>query len=59
MILKSIYWSSYEEGSMLPNSVIVLMEAVDIALDNEEKPIEDWASVYKFVGDISITGKES
>jgi len=44
---------------MLPYSVIVLMEAVDIALDNEDKPIEDWASVYKFVGDISITGKES
>jgi hypothetical protein len=59
MILKSIYWTSYEEGSMLPNSVIVLMEIVDTALDYEDKPIEDWTYVYKAVGDISITGKES
>lgn len=41
---------------MLPDSVILLMETVDIALDNEDKPIEDWASVYKFVGDITIIG---
>ena len=35
-ILKSCYWEFFEEGQCMPESVLVLMESVDRAMDNED-----------------------
>lgn len=41
-ILKSLYWEFFEEGQCSPESVVVLMEAADRAIDHENSPMEDW-----------------
>lgn len=44
-ILKSIYWEFYEEGQCMAESIIVLIESADRALDQEEKPMQDWTFI--------------
>lgn len=48
-ILKSQYWEFFEEGQCTPDSVIVLIESADRALDHEEKPIEDWGFIQSYI----------
>lgn len=35
-ILKSAYWEFFEEGQMMSESVILLIESVDRSMDHEE-----------------------
>ena len=44
-ILKSLYWEHFEEGQCQSNSVTILIESADRALDHDENPIEDWCFI--------------
>ena len=48
-ILKSIYWEFFEEGQMDPQTVIVLIESADRALDHEEHPMKDWEFIKSYI----------
>ena len=48
-ILKSIYWEFFEEGQMDPQTVIVLIESADRALDHEELPMKDWEYINSYI----------
>lgn len=37
--LKGIYWEAFEEGLMMPRTVLLLIESADRAIDHEENPI--------------------
>ena len=38
-ILKSIYWNSFEEGSMHKRTIILLMDSVDQSIDKVDEEI--------------------
>jgi len=40
--LKGTYWHYFEEGQMMPQTIILLTESVDRAIDHEESDIQDW-----------------
>uniref|UniRef100_A0A7S3CTS7 Cyclic nucleotide-binding domain-containing protein n=1 Tax=Strombidium rassoulzadegani TaxID=1082188 RepID=A0A7S3CTS7_9SPIT len=48
-ILKSCYWEFFEEGQCASESVIVLMESADRALDHEHTPIQDWNFIESYI----------
>ena len=48
-ILKSQYWEFFEEGQCMPESVVVLMESADRAMDHEEHPMEDWSFIKTYI----------
>lgn len=48
-ILKSCYWEFFESGQCMQESVIVLMESADRAMDHEESPIEDWGFILSYI----------
>ena len=48
-ILKSCYWEFFEEGQCMPESVLVLMESVDRAMDNEDSEMTDWSFVFSYI----------
>mmetsp|Transcript_29366 Transcript_29366/g.44330 ORF Transcript_29366/g.44330 Transcript_29366/m.44330 type:complete len:150 (+) Transcript_29366:2222-2671(+) len=48
-ILKSQYWEFFEEGQCSPESVIVLIESADRALDHEHTPMEDWTFIMSYI----------
>lgn len=48
-ILKSIYWEFFEEGQMDPQTVIILIESADRALDHEDKPMKDYEFIQSYI----------
>lgn len=48
-ILKSQYWEFFEEGQCMPDSVVVLIESADRAMDHEETPMEDWTFIKSYI----------
>jgi hypothetical protein len=48
-ILKSCYWEFFEEGQCMPDSVIVLMESADRAMDHEEDAMQDWEFIRSYI----------
>jgi len=50
-ILKSIYWSKYEQGQMNSEAIIVLLESADTELDRFDTPISDWDDIERQIGD--------
>jgi len=40
--LKAKYWHHFEEGKMMPESLLILTEAVNRSLDVSDKPLSDW-----------------
>jgi hypothetical protein len=48
-ILKSCYWEFFEEGQCMADSVIVLMESADRAMDHEEEPMQDWNFILSYI----------
>lgn len=49
VILKSIYWKAFQSDDMASDTFIALNEAVDIAIDNKNEPIDDWNTVLKWI----------
>jgi len=47
--LKGTYWHFFEEGSCFPETVIMLSESADRAIDHEQTPIQDLEFVLNYI----------
>lgn len=46
--LKGVYWDHFEEGFCSANTVLLLLDSADRALDHEDRPMGDWKYIKQY-----------
>lgn len=47
--LKGTYWHYFEESQCSPETIVLLNESVDRALDHDDQPIKDWEFIISYI----------